>query len=124
MSDILNKRTLLAISICIIVVVIVLISFMDIITPEEMTDTQMRMLELRVCQYVNQYQKFPGKLSELPLRDDKYHNAITDGWGREIHYVIKNDIVYLSSYGKDGNIGGQNKNADIVHTFTCESRSF
>lgn len=120
MSDTLNKKTLLAISICIIVIAIVLISLMDIITPDEITNTQMRMMEFRVCQYFDQHQRFPEKLTELPLRDDKYDDTITDGWGREIHYAIKNGVVYLSSYGKDGGIGGQNKNADIIHTFTCE----
>ena len=93
-----------------------ILSMINFISPSDLTKTTMLVIEARIQKYITQKGSLPDSLSDLPFIENK-HNKITDGWGREIIYSVKNGQIKLISYGKDGKPGGKGRNADIIHSF-------
>ncbi len=60
----------------------------------------MLVIEKRIINYLNENDKLPGSLTELPELSN-YENSITDGWGKEIlyQYNSKEQIISLYSCG-------------------------
>jgi hypothetical protein len=83
-----NKRKIIVVGLVIGIVLIVLLvlSAIDTISPAVMTRNRLSILELRIRDYVRQEGAPPRRLSDLPKTPGK-DDAVTDGWGREIETV-------------------------------------
>ena len=87
------------------------------IPSEDLTRTNMIGIAGQIREYVKTYKELPSDLSQLPTRKG-YGNSTKDGWGNEIKYGIADDeIVILTSFGKDGKLGGEGRQADIIGYF-------
>lgn len=84
------------------------------ISPSEMTQTAISETTVRIHMYLIQHRDYPKDLSVLPKRD-RYANQITDGWGRPLIYnVDEKGVISLKSLGRDGKVGGDGPDQDIV----------
>jgi hypothetical protein len=82
---------------------------------EDTTRQQMLIIEGFIEEYLQKYHQLPEKLSDL--RFNKWFNPTNDVWGRGIKYFKDNSTFTLFSYGKDGQPGGSDDNADTVLKF-------
>jgi hypothetical protein len=93
------------------------LQFVDVITPQNNTETGLTLTFDRIQTYWNRHgrvPKNPADLPDLPGRDCE----MRDGWGREFHW--KSDgkrTVWVWSLGRDGKPGGSGEDADLVITF-------
>jgi hypothetical protein len=87
-----------------------------VITPVEMTNTAIGETLARIDIYAKQNHEVPRTLTTLPKRDH-HINRITDGWNRQLIYTVENNVITLTSLGKDGVIGGIGENADISQSY-------
>jgi hypothetical protein len=87
----------------------------DIIPPESATITSIGETAVRINSYIGKNGRPPESLENLPIRQN-YANSIFDGWKRKIIYIYDptKRMIRLASYGKDGKLGGQGKNQDII----------
>jgi hypothetical protein len=77
--------------------------FASQISPDDLTHTEMQILELRVNNYVVQNHRLPAALSDMPLRPGHGDEDITDGWRKPIVYEPQKDgSVILRSLGGEG----------------------
>jgi hypothetical protein len=84
-----------------------------VITPVEMTRASIGETFYRVYLYGKANHKIPYSFNVLPIRDG-YGNCTTDGWNRGLILEIKDDkVMTLTSYGKDGKLGGEGEDSDI-----------
>ena len=82
------------------------------ITPSAMIETK-----TRIEMFYRQHQLLPTTLNELPKRES-FANRTTDAWHRPLQYVINSDDKFtLSSLGKDGIVGGDGDDADLVEQY-------
>lgn len=87
------------------------------ITPEEMTHTAIGETFYRVSIYMRSNNSIPKSLNDLPVREG-FMNTTIDGWGHHLQYTISADgVLTLTSFGKDGEPGGANDNADISRSY-------
>lgn len=64
--------------------------------------------------------QMPQDILRLPYLDG-YDNEINDGWGVRIIYKMdKGYTVTLVSLGRDGALGGEGLDTDIIHTFVVK----
>jgi general secretion pathway protein G len=92
---------------------------------KKMAKTQMLALETSLQTYRLDIGSFPDRLEELrssqkPGWDGPYMNKSIpmDPWGKPYIYRAPGDNgndFYMASYGKDGQLGGEGENEDIVH---------
>lgn len=87
-----------------------------VITPVEMTHTAIGETFVRINIYTQENNKIPETLNMLTKREN-YINKITDGWDKELLYTINDNVISLTSYGKDGINGGKDENADITKSY-------
>jgi hypothetical protein len=93
-----------------------------IITPVEMTKTAIMETFVRMNMFAKNNKTIPKSLNILPKRKG-YANRITDGWNRPLIYSIsQDDILTLTSLGKDGLPGGVGENADIVKSYYAKRK--
>ncbi len=79
--------------------------------------------KLSILEYAQKYDAPPESLDALQDELD-FQCEIKDAWGRKIIYQVNPDeTVSLTSYGKDGNEGGDNDNADLVGIFPLKTKS-
>jgi hypothetical protein len=101
----------------ILVVVLMLFSAINRITPATHTRSRMLGIETRIRQHFTEWEEGdPICLTELPDVPGK-NNAITDGWGNPIVVCVQGSTITLISYGNDGKPGGSGERADISHGF-------
>lgn len=94
-----------------------MVLFAEHISPDDLTHTNMAVLEMKIGQFAEEHHSLPAKLSDLKKREG-YADSITDGWNREIIYDSKPDgSVTLSSFGKSGKPGGKDS---ITVKFTVQ----
>jgi len=92
----------------------VLKSVISVIPPVDMTQTALTETIVRIHMYMVDNRAAPLSLESLPKRDS-FANRITDGWNQPLIYEISHDgIISLSSYGKDGQPGGEGDNKDVI----------
>ena len=76
----------------------------------------------RLARYYSVHHDVPRFLSDLPQWDDK-DASTKDGWERELGYAFQSSkdkdvvVVTLWSLGRNGTIGGDGEDADIVEQF-------
>lgn len=100
-----------------VVAAVVAFSFVDRITPVEMTHTAMIETFVRISLYAETNKALPPSLEVLPKREG-YANRTTDGWKRTLEYSVSGDgVITLRSLGKDGRPGGDGENADISQSY-------
>lgn len=102
------------------------------ITPYQQTDGAISSYRMRLEEYYAVNHKLPNSLAELPNKSEppadaslrekervKNHIFTTkDGWGKELGYSFdENKIITIWSLGKDGIVGGEGENSDIVDVF-------
>jgi len=88
------------------------------ITPTAIIETH-----YRIYLYAKRNGRLPEDLSKLPKRDD-YSNRTTDLWDRELIYEIAPDgTITLGSYGKDSEVGGVGKDADMIHKYRSQDEA-
>jgi hypothetical protein len=67
------------------------------------TESEMFRVAIRVYRYYSENNKLPSSLKELPEPKDMHKASITDAWGREFIYKIKeSNLIELISYGGSG----------------------
>jgi hypothetical protein len=86
------------------------------ISPEDMTRTAMGETVARMGIYLHRTRKLPDKIDMLPIRKG-YANFTTDGWGHSLKYTRDGDQFAITSLGKDGEVGGDGADADIVEQY-------
>jgi hypothetical protein len=113
-----NRRTtmLLIAASSFIVICLVANSAITYISPSDMTRTAIGETAVRIGIYLQRAQDLPNTLDELPIRQG-YVNRTTDGWDRSLIYTHGDDQFVLSSFGKDGEVGGDGDDADIVKQY-------
>jgi len=98
-------------------IALVLAIFFSRIPPDDLTRSNIIAIAIRIRMYVKIHKQLPDDLSSLPKREG-HSNSIKDGWGNEIKYnVVSDEIVILTSFGKDRKAGGEGSNADITGSF-------
>jgi hypothetical protein len=94
-----------------------MLSIVDVAPPRSLTAGRMQTTKRRILRYAHQHGELPNRLSELP-RFDGYSNEIVDAWKRPIAFEKSaTGRVTLCSLGRDGKIGGEGDDADIVRSF-------
>jgi len=82
-----------------------------------MTETDIAETSCRIGILFGQQGHLPPDLSTLPVRKG-YANRATDAWDRPLMYSVNSaDGFTLSSFGRDGVVGGQGEDADVVRRF-------
>ena len=87
-----------------------------------MTDGSMHMMKRRILRYAHLHNELPREIKDLPVMEG-YSNSTQDGWGREIPFVIKDNTVTLTSYGKDGQPGGNGDDEDMIGIFSLKDKN-
>ena len=85
-----------------------------------MTRTTLSVTEYRIREYVTDYERLPGHLSDLPPLEGSRDSRLTDAWDRPIRYTRDGSTVTLLSLGKDGRPGGSGADADVQLTFRVD----
>ncbi len=81
------------------------------------TGTRMWVVKRRILQYAHSHNQLPSTLSVLPVMDG-YDNGVRDEWGRIFIYEVSpSGDVRLTSFGRDGKVGGSGKDADMIAVF-------
>jgi len=76
--------------------------FIDIIPPENETNTAITGEELRIERYVAEHHELPERLSDLPKVPGEFDRDV-DGWGKPLVYAPQKDgSVVVGSPGKEG----------------------
>ena len=92
-------------------------SLVDRIPPHDMTVTSMGETLVRIQMYMRDNGETPPTLAALPIRPG-HMNRTTDGWGRELQYMVdENGVISLTSLGADGKPGGDGPNKDLVQRY-------
>lgn len=93
-----------------------------IITPVESTNTAIMESFARVQLYAETNRAVPLSLDALPRRK-RYANQTTDGWYRPLQYrVTPDDVITITSLGRDGKPGGTGEDADISVSYRSKRR--
>jgi general secretion pathway protein G len=88
----------------------------DRIPKKDETITAIDETSVRIGIYYQQNAHLPESLSDLPKRNG-YVNKLTDAWDRPLIYKVAGNEFTLSSLGKDGAIGGEGEDADLVRRY-------
>lgn len=103
------------------VVALVLFGCVHKIPPRSLTVTRMHVVKRRVLQYAHSQNELPKSLLQLPKMPG-YDNSVQDSWNRDFVYEVDSaGNVTLKSYGKDGVVGGDGENVDIVGVFASRN---
>ena len=90
------------------------------VSKKSITITRMTVTKRRILLYAHQNNRLPKSLMEIPTLAT-FDNSIKDGWGRSFEYQInKNNTVTLKSWGRDGLLGGNGEDADIILSFPTQ----
>jgi hypothetical protein len=115
--EIMKGRAPIILALGLILTLVFAFSFVDRITPLEMTRTAMGETFVRISLYAERHKALPPSLDVLPKREG-YENRTTDGWNRPLQYTVASDgVITLKSFGADGKPGGDAKNADISESY-------
>ena len=96
-------------------------SLVTTIPPRNMTVGAMTETQVRIHMYMTANRTYPADLSVLPTRDG-YANRTTDGWGRPLIFSIDDrGIISLASLGRDGKVGGEGDDADIIRRYRTKN---
>src|SRR5438105_392872 len=115
--EIMKCRAAIILALGLVLAAVVAFSFVDRITPIEMTHTAMTETFVRISLYAETNKAVPPSLDVLPKREG-YANRTTDGWKRLLQYSVSgNDVITLRSLGADGKPGGDGENADISQSY-------
>jgi hypothetical protein len=116
-----KRKQLLGVGLIALILIFIMIFFSALIgariPSEDMTKTRQMILEVRIRDYYEQKGVMPSALQDLTRIEGK-DNSIIDGWGKEMLYLTNRKFVLLRSYGRDGKIGGEGKDADMEIKFT------
>ncbi len=92
-------------------------SMVSVIPPDAKTVTRMAVTHGRIHRYLKEHRVVPADLSVLPERGG-FDNRTTDGWGRPLIYSADDQgIISLTSLGRDGQVGGDDDDEDIVRQY-------
>jgi len=80
------------------------------------TPGAMHMMKRRILRYAHTHNQLPESVAQLPVIEG-YDNRTVDAWGRDIQYEVQGDCLVLTSYGRDGVVGGAGPDADIIRVF-------
>jgi len=83
------------------------------IPPDSATVTNMHVIQQRVEKYLRENGEPPSSLDQLPVIPNKAAST-TDGWGRQIAFVVNGNTITLTSCGADGKPGGNGDNRDFI----------
>jgi hypothetical protein len=83
-------------------------------SPEDETATNMVVLIKKIDEYGRQHKAIPSSLAVLPEEGTDY---TMDGWHRSFQYSVNNNIITITSLGKDGELGGTGADADISESY-------
>jgi hypothetical protein len=84
------------------------------------TADQMIFMRTKIIKFAERNNRLPAP-NEL-RRVGEYEDLCWDGWGREILCSYdKDDVVTLTSFGRDGKKGGVGEDADIVGIFRART---
>jgi hypothetical protein len=93
--------------------------YWDVIPPDAMTITAIGETFVRINLYAETNRSIPLSLDVLPKREG-YANRTTDGWGRPLVYKVAADgVITLTSFGADGQPGGEGPDADLSQSYRC-----
>ena len=104
-----------------VLVVVVIIGMplvcVETIPPHSATISAMIETQVRIHMYMTANRDYPRDLSVLPVRNG-YANRATDGWERPLIYKVDDEgVISLTSLGRDGKVGGEGDDADIVRRY-------
>lgn len=95
----------------------IMLSVVDVAPPRSLTAGRMQTTKRRILRYAHQHGELPTSLSIL-ARIGGYGNEIVDGWKRPLIFETSpTGLISLRSLGRDGKIGGEGDDADIVRSF-------
>jgi hypothetical protein len=77
-----------------------------VVTPTDMTRTQMFVSFIRIDEYFKHTAHLPPSLDALPKRSGEL-SGLRDGWHNPLQYTVSSDgVITLTSYGWDRKPGG------------------
>lgn len=118
-----GKRRIFPLAVLCIPAILIFLSCMDFIPPEDMTTTAIGETFFRIHLYAKSKGVLVERLIDLPERSG-YGNRLTDGWGRALLFELNEDgILTLQSLGEDGLAGGVGSNCDIVCRYRTRDES-
>jgi hypothetical protein len=117
------RRRLLIILLTVIALAGLSLLLVDRMSQRSLTSVRMHVVKRRVLQYVQSHNQLPASLSVLPEMSG-YDNSVQDSWNRNFIYEVDSTgNVTLKSYGKDGVVGGDGENADMIGVFASRDAS-
>ena len=111
-----HKNILLIVILPTVIMGLLFVSLIRIVPRTAATDGTLTVLSRRIRRYVKLNDEIPHNLSNLPILKG-FGNDTEDGWGNDIIYVVNGTEVTLTSLGRDGKIGGEGEDADIIEKF-------
>ena len=93
--------------------------FVTRIPPRSKTSGNMFIMKRRILRYASIHNAAPTSLDQLPLIEQR-DNDVVDAWHRPILWQLDGDKVTLISYGRDGQPGGVDDDADIIGVFSMK----
>ena len=88
----------------------------DVIGSRDMTATAMGETSARIGLYTKSKGQLPPNLTVLPVRQG-FMNQTTDGWNRPLIYKTEGDTFSISSFGRDGVVGGAGDDEDMTRKY-------
>ena len=99
----------------------VLYGCVEVVPPRSLTAVRMHMLKRKVLRYARQHGELPASVQVLPEMHG-YDNSALDAWKRPIIFETSpSGSVTFRSLGRDGKIGGEGDDADIIRSFPARN---
>ena len=104
----------------VLAIAVVAALFVDKVPPEGLTHARMHMMKRRILRFANTEGALPKTIDEFP-RIEGFDNSVKDGWGRPILWRVEGDKVILTSFGRDGTLGGVGADTDMIAIFQTKT---
>ena len=122
-----HKKSLCILFFLILPIVIIALFFKSsntIVPLSSITEGTLFVLTTRIRRYVKLNDEVPSNLSNLPILKDAINDYIVandniDAWDNDFIYEVNDKEVTLISLGRDGKVGGEGEDADIIEKFNA-----
>jgi hypothetical protein len=101
---------------------LVMINYSITLPDHLISQTSMRRLQVRICNYAERVGHPPVWLDKLPPDAPNYGQSLLDAWGQPFGYRVENEMVTLRGLGADGVSGGTGEDEDMYLCFDPKAK--